>query len=387
MSKPTVKVLLTAILAAGLAGCAGSKQGELTDLQSRLAEQERKIEQLNSDLQTKEASIEMYQEELEAEKAAAKTAQEAATQVALQQRSAPKPAMAGSEAPLLPPNAKSGECFARVFVAPTYKTITEKQLIQEAAERVEVVPAKYAWAEEKIVVKEASTRLETVPAQYKTVEEKVLVQEAGTVLETVPAQYKWVEEKVLVKEAHTAWKKGRGLIEKVDDTTGEIMCLIEVPAQYKTVKKQVLVKEATTREVAVPAKYKTVTKRVLAKPATTREIPIPAEYNVVKVKRLVAPAKTNRVAVPAEYQTVTRTELVSDGRLEWRRVLCETNASRTMISQIQTALAKAGYNPGPADGIIGAATKSALKQYQLKHNLSTGGLTYETIEKLGIKRN
>jgi hypothetical protein len=79
---------------------------------------------------------------------------------------------------------------------------------------------------------------------------RVTTREASERVETIPAKYEEVEEKVLVEEAHSVWQKGRGLIEKVDNTTGEIMCLVEVPASYKTVRKQVVVKPATVRELA-----------------------------------------------------------------------------------------------------------------------------------------
>jgi inosine/xanthosine triphosphate pyrophosphatase family protein len=49
--------------------------------------------------------------------------------------------MEGGE--LLPPNAKPGECYARVFVPPTYKTETAQVITREASERVEIIPARY----------------------------------------------------------------------------------------------------------------------------------------------------------------------------------------------------------------------------------------------------
>jgi len=45
-------------------------------------------------------------------------------------------------------------------------------------------------------------------------------------------------------------------------------------------------------------------------------------------------------------------------------VLCETNTTPDVISKLQSALAKAGYNPGPIDGVVGSETLSAVTQYQ-----------------------
>jgi hypothetical protein len=193
-----------------------------------------------------------------------------------------------------------------------------------------------------------------------------------------------VTEKVLVKPAHTTWKKGRGLIEKVDNTTGEIMCLVEVPATYRTVEKRVLVSPATVREVEIPAEYESVKKRVMTKPPTTRKIEIPAEYKTVKVRKLVSPPREKRIEIPAEYKTVTKTEQVTEGKLEWRRVLCETNMSRQVIRDIQSALLKAGHNPGPIDGVVGWRTNAAVTSYQKAKGLPTGGLTYSTLKSLGV---
>ena len=69
-----------------------------------------------------------------------------------------------AESDLFPPNAKPGECYARVFILPKYKTYTETAVMREASERVEIIPARYEWVTERILVKEASERLEVIPA-------------------------------------------------------------------------------------------------------------------------------------------------------------------------------------------------------------------------------
>lgn len=284
-------------------------------------------------------------------------------------------AQADAVAPDLP-NAKPGECYARVLVPAQYRTVEEELVVHEASSRVEIVPASYRWADEKIRVKEASYRLESIPAVYDTVSEKievaparriwtngmsnreaspalleaamkmgvsddvsagtcyheylepaqfrtvtdqVLKREASEKLIPTEAKYEWVEEKVLVKEASTKmievpavyetvheqvlveparqeWKKGRGPKERIDDSTGEILCLVEIPA-----------------------KYKKVAKRILKTPATTRQIEIPAVYKTQKVRRLLAEPEVKRIEVPAQYSTVTRQEKLSDDTYYWFR--------------------------------------------------------------------
>jgi hypothetical protein len=286
---------------------------------------------------------------------------------------------------LLPPGAEPGECYARVFVPPTYKYVTEQMLKKEASERLEMIPPQYQWVEEQVMTKAPAERLELIPATYDWVQEQVLVKEASSRMEEVPAIYETTSEQILKRPAHTVWKKGTGPLQKIDNATGEILCLVEVPARYETVYKRVLVKPATTREITIPAEYKTLKRRVMTNPPTTRKIDIPAEYKTVKVRKLVKPAEFKRIPIPAEYQTVSKRVQVTEGGMEWRRILCQTNLDRETVSSIQRALLKAGFHPGPIDGILGKLTFKALRSYQEDKGLGVGNLTYETIESLGVK--
>jgi len=45
----------------------------------------------------------------------------------------------------------------------------------------------------------------------------------------------------------------------------------------------------------------------------------------------------------------------------------------TFITQVQSALAHAGYDPGPADGVMGYKSTSALKSFQRDHKLKATG--------------
>ena len=100
---------------------------------------------------------------------------------------------------------------------------------------------------------------------------------------------------------------------------------------------------------------------------------------------MVKPATTRKIEIPAEYKTVTRKVKISDEKMEWKPVLCETNATPEFVMQIQRALLKAGHNPGPIDGIIGSQTKAALVSYQKAKGLAVGGITFETLRSLGLK--
>jgi len=82
---------------------------------------------------------------------------------------------------------------------------------------------------------------------------------------------------------------------------------------------------------------------------------------------------------------VSKRELVKDGHMEWRPVLCRTNMSPAVVQRIQAALKQAGHNPGPIDGVIGGGTMAAVKSYQRAKGLATGGLTLQTLDSLGVK--
>jgi hypothetical protein len=193
----------------------------------------------------------------------------------------------------IPANAKPGECYAKVLIPAVTETKTERVLVAE--------------------------------------EQEVLAR-------IVPAKYEVKKEQVLVREARQYWKPGTGPKQKVDQTTGEILCLVEEPAVYKTVEKRVLIE----------------------------------------------PEKPEYKTIPAQYETVSKTVTIEPERLEWRRILCETNLTPGTIAKIQQALNAKGFDAGPIDGKPGNQTLKALTAYQKENGLASRGITYETINHLGV---
>jgi hypothetical protein len=530
LSKTYLKVILVLFLSLFvLAACAPTL--EIQQREYALAKEKSALDAKQKMLDEKAATLAAQERQMGTAASGSQTRMMGSKQQAQSSTMAGKPV--GIDAPLLPPNAKPGECYARVFVPPTYETTTETLLKKAVSEKIEIIPATYKMVEKKVLVGEASEkiitipaeygykskdvlvrekqqiwktslskssaeasqallktaekhginlaaakpgdcfhehyvqpvyetlvedelvaeesyRIEVVPAKYGMVEKEVLVSEATQRLKTVPTTYKWVEEKILVKEAQVKWKKGTGLIQKIDNTTGEIMCLVEEPAVYKTVKKRVvdqtartvtenipavykkvkvrtLIAAATQKKIPIPAKYKKVkrqklatqarvvwhevhnmeltkqsrtgnkiclveipskyrkaTKKVVVTPAKTVIEKLPAKYKMVKVKTVATKAYERKIIIPAEYQKVTKTSLVTDGALEWREVLCETNTTKHVVSKIQSALIAKGYDPGPVDGVYGRKTTAAINKYQTDKGFATGGLTLETLESLGL---
>lgn len=285
---------------------------------------------------------------------------------------------------LLPPNAKIGECYARVLTPATYRTDTKDVIKSEAGYRIEVSHPTYQWTTQDILVKEASEVAELIPAVYEWKTEAVLVKEAHDHLKTIPAVYETKSEEILVKQAFTTWKKGRGPIEKLNNSTGEIMCLVETPAQYKTITSRVLVTAARVEKESHDAEYKEVRKRVMVEGPKMVKRTIPAVYKTIKVKKIATPAQESRIEIPAVYQTLSTRVKLSDSILEWRSILCETNTTGTVVRDIQRALSISGHNPGRIDGVIGRDTMVAIKSYQRAKGLAVGQLTFETLKSLGV---
>jgi len=398
------------------------------------------------------------------------------------------------------PDAKPGECYAKVITPARFTTETEEVVIQEASERVETVAATYSSSEKRVTVREATTelvvepvqgiiqsgvdldvvepgscfreyftepeyqieelsiltregsqRIEIAPAEYKSVQERVVIKEASTQVVDVPAVYRTETESVLVEPARSVWKEGRGPVERIDNTTGDIMCLVEIPARYETITKTVLDKPATTKTVNIPAEYKTVTVQKLIKPATERRVDIEPEYTIIKkrikvadagffwlakgegadadarysgqevcltgrqaetrtikkqivevaadvqesqvpaefetvlVESLNTPAEERRIPIPARTRTVTSQIQLSPSKLEWRPVLCETNMTPEIITALQKALAREGFDPGPIDGVVGRGTMIAIEKFQTSRDLDRGGITYQALKALKVQ--
>lgn len=430
------------------------------------------------------------------------------------------------------PDARPGECYAKVVAPARFELRTEEIVIREASERIEPVPVRFVEQSEQVLVREADRRIEPIDAvfepreervetrpesirwtlgenaeqpvspdtiaalgrsnidtdaaepgqcfteyysdiryatesidvrtrdaservvvsaaEYQTIETRQLVRETSTRVVDVPAIYRVETRSVQVEPARSEWKPGRGLIERVDNTTGEIMCLVEIPARFESVQRTVLERPASTKTVEVPAAYRTVDVERLVKPASEAREPVSAEFTRVPVDRVVAepafrwqPAGTDapsdmqatgrtvcKTLFPARHQTITRQALVraatsrstpiaekhldisvarvataaterripipartrrvtsrvqvEPSRLEWRRVLCETNMTEGIVRDLQAALETAGYDPGPVDGVLGQATLDAVEAFQRARDLDRGGLTYETLDALDV---
>lgn len=284
-----------------------------------------------------------------------------------------------------PPEAKPGECFAKVLEPAQYRDEPYERVVRAAGERVEWTQADYQEVQEQVVVRPAYKRVEVTPAVYEEVSEQVVIRDAYRREIEVPALYDTYFEQVVERPARKVWKPGRGEQERVDEATGEILCLVEEPAVYKTVERKELKRAATKRYEDVPAEYATVVKQVVKTPEQSQEVEVPAEYTTITARKLVKPAQQVKVPVAAVKETTYRKVLMSDERYAWHQVLCEQNATTDRIDVIRSTLSGKGYGPLAKNGAIDADLTGAVSRFQADNKLSkTGLLSAETLSALGV---
>ena len=226
------------------------------------------------------------------------------------------------------------------------------------------VPAKYKTIKKRVLKEPATTRIEEIPAETKTIEIKKLLTDSQVKNTPVDAVYISAEKTELEKEAQFAWYSTKNKIDDKLHFSGQQVCLIEEPAE--------------TIEV---------TKMVLDTPAKVDSEVVPATSEMIETQELVAEAKVIKTPVEAEYKTIAKKKKVTDERVGWKRILCQTNMSKEIITTLQKRLNDKGYDAGEPDGLMGRGTRNALDKFQRESNLATGGITYETLDALDIKLN
>jgi len=78
------------------------------------------------------------------------------------------------------PNAKAGECYAKVLTPAQYRSESTQVVVREASETVKIIPAKYRWEEERILSAESGSQLQVIPASYKTEQVSYEISPAST---------------------------------------------------------------------------------------------------------------------------------------------------------------------------------------------------------------
>ena len=299
------------------------------------------------------------------------------------------PPVGPSTAPLAPlPQARPGECFARMQIPAQYDTQPKKVTVAEGYERARVTQAQFATDVEEVVVKDAHTRYVIRQPRFAIKQQQVMLRPSFDRLEVVPARFSYTREKVQVSEPRLVWKRGVGLsgISRTDPRTGETWCLVEEPGRTITINKRVVTHPEQVRRVPVPAQTVSVARQVLVDEGGVEKVSVPAQTRQMTVQRLVAPGRVDTFNAPDEFDTVEQRILKAPERFEWVSVLCDTNAGPDTIVAMQKALASRGLYKGAIDGIMGPQTRKALVAFQRGAGIPHAGyLTTDTMAALGVR--
>ena len=271
----------------------------------------------------------------------ARTEKTNAANQAVRSRDEQAPVTRKEPVPDYPSDAQVGHCYARCLS-----------------------PDIYDLKEEVVVDKPASVRTEIIPATYITVMDTVVMVPEGKRIITIPAQYENVSENKLVSPPTQKWVKTGN--SKNCFSTNPKDCEIWELKQFDAV-------------------YQKVNRKVEVVPASVREEIIPAVTQVVPRQKIVEPSREVKTEIPVTYKTMMKKVLVKrGGSYEWKEILCEKDVTESRINQIQQALIREGYDPGPVDNQMGEATKQSIVKFQKDKGLPVGNLNMETLKALGV---
>jgi hypothetical protein len=278
-------------------------------------------------------------------------------------------------APVMPEGVEAGRCYAWIG-ALDGTAAAERVLLEPEREVVRITPAIYEMVEERILVREARTEYVVTPAVVETVVENVLVSEGYTERTVMPALYEEQAVSVPAREAYVAFEACA--------TPGDpnALCAREEPARRGEATRRVMTQPERVRELEIPARYMRVRRELVREPAKLVVREIPAEYETIQVQRLVRPSSEQTVTTPAVYAQAEAAP--APGPAGWVEVLCDTPENRSVVRDVQRALAREGHDPGPADGLFGPRTRAALVAWQRDAGLPQGHLTRATAERLGL---
>ena len=184
------------------------------------------------------------------------------------------------------PEAKSGECYAKVLVPPVYKTETVSVVVKEATENLTIIPAKYTSSTERVMIKQESTELTAIQPEYEEVTKRIQISEAET---------QWVRNSLdgsINVSAGTLADLASSGINPDNAEPGQCFYEHFKPGSFKTTEERVLVSAASEELEVTPAEFSTSEKQVMVKAASKRLVEVPAVFKTVEEKVLLEPAKS-----------------------------------------------------------------------------------------------
>ncbi len=113
-----------------------------------------------------------------------------------------------------------------------------------------------------------------------------------------------------------------------------------------------------------PATVETVTEHVLVQPPE-----IGAGGNILR---------------PAIYRTVTRQTIIDERKDIWFETPCPALMTTEFVTSLQRALKVRGHYRGPVTGTVNAATRRAVRAFQLTWGLNSPVLSIAAAKRLGL---
>ena len=282
----------------------------------------------------------------------------------------------GQLPPASPPQAKTGECWALVKTPPEY-TLREIEVELKPATTVERrIPGEFRWEEREVRVPSFEQRRVVKDAVVEWVEEAV-TEPARTETRRLPGTYRSVMRDIPIREAGAPqWKQ--------DITADGALCWVETTTEFKRVSQRQLVTPGRVETIEIPERTRTVRRKVVVEPAQIETTTVPARMKVERIRVAVTPDQFVTETVPAVMGIEHRRVMTTPSKLDWRAVLCDTNATPQKVRAVQQALTTRGHYRGPVDGVFGRQTLMAITAFQTAEGLATDGVTLEALAALGV---
>jgi outer membrane protein OmpA-like peptidoglycan-associated protein len=231
-----------------------------------------------------------------------------------------------SQALTLPDNPEPGKCYVMCKTPEVWKNENVTVEVAPAYKKIVTHPAEYKTITEKVLIKEASERLEIVPSVWDTKSIEYVGKEDANKLSVIEASFSSDSKTIETKAESAVWQMSdrKPDCESDDPNDCRYWCFKPVVAQFVTIPLTTLAQDATTKSEPVSGYDKSYTRKVMVTKETTRTIAIPAVYGSIEKIVLTKDAWKEEVIVPAKYKSVTKEVLVNKGGLtSWKEVECE----------------------------------------------------------------
>lgn len=294
---------------------------------------------------------------------------------------------------LPPPNAKPGQCYARVLVPAKYDKIPVEVSVSDGYKGYNVIEPKFKPERiETRTTQDAYTEFKVTEPKWNEVQETIITIAAHKLVTVTEPVKTNVLETYVIKEPRFVWRPGKNLssIKRMDTNTGDVFCLVEERGITETVRKTTFKGDAIVNVKQVPAKTETYIHKVLIEDAKAIPVTKQALSKDFKVRDLESDGDAIPTTIQGTTKTIYREQLVQNEHYEWALVDCDnSNAKSVNVDlsnsnqdenynaptnyEIQKRLAKLGFYRGPLDDIYGRLTTSAMAKFQAANGLNATG--------------